>query len=100
MGKTRATAASRSEPRRGSIDYSTASQVKASVNYRECQRNHAAYAGGYAIDGCREFMPSGNEGTNRALVCAACGCHRNFHRREVDSGVDSESSSANSSTGP
>uniref|UniRef100_A0A803N3F6 ZF-HD dimerization-type domain-containing protein n=1 Tax=Chenopodium quinoa TaxID=63459 RepID=A0A803N3F6_CHEQI len=99
MGKTRATAVSKSELRRGSIDYSTAFQIKTGVNYRQCQRNHAAYAGGYAIDGCREFMPSGNEGTNRALVCAACGCHRNFHRREVNSEVDFESSSANSSTG-
>ncbi|CAI0401681.1 unnamed protein product [Linum tenue] len=23
-------------------------------------------------------------GGGAALVCAACGCHRNFHRREVE----------------
>ncbi|KAF2608979.1 hypothetical protein F2Q68_00046476 [Brassica cretica] len=29
-------------------------------------------------------MPSGEEGTVEALRCAACDCHRNFHRKEVD----------------
>ncbi|KAF3515640.1 hypothetical protein DY000_02063947 [Brassica cretica] len=29
-------------------------------------------------------MPSGEEGTIEALRCAACDCHRNFHRKEVD----------------
>ncbi|KAL6135640.1 hypothetical protein ACLB2K_058044 [Fragaria x ananassa] len=53
------------------------------VRYVECQKNHAAGVGGYAVDGCREFMASGEEGT-AALTCAACGCHRNFHRREVE----------------
>ncbi|CAM6035346.1 unnamed protein product [Sphagnum compactum] len=50
------------------------------VMYRECQKNLAADRGVCAIDGCGEFMPSGREGKN-ALTCAACGCHRNFHRR-------------------
>ncbi|KAK9270381.1 hypothetical protein L1049_025960 [Liquidambar formosana] len=36
------------------------------------------------VDGCGEFMPSGEEGTLEALKCAACECHRNFHRKEVD----------------
>ncbi|XP_008781669.2 zinc-finger homeodomain protein 2-like [Phoenix dactylifera] len=49
--------------------------------YRECLRNHAAAIGGQAFDGCMEFMPGGEEGTLEALKCAACGCHRNFHRR-------------------
>lgn len=30
-------------------------------------------------------MPSGEEGTAEALKCAACNCHRNFHRKEVKS---------------
>ncbi|XP_038976512.1 mini zinc finger protein 2-like [Phoenix dactylifera] len=51
------------------------------VRYGECQKNHAASAGGYAVDGCREFMAEGEEGSSGALKCAACGCHRNFHRR-------------------
>jgi len=50
------------------------------INYGECQKNHAASIGGYAVDGCREFMADGEEGTSAALQCAACGCHRNFHR--------------------
>ncbi|KAK9684554.1 hypothetical protein RND81_10G217800 [Saponaria officinalis] len=63
------------------------------VRYGECQKNHAASIGGYAVDGCREFMASGAEGTSSALVCAACSCHRNFHRKEVDTEVVCESSS-------
>lgn len=57
---------------------------KKPVKYRECQKNHAANLGGHAIDGCGEFMPSGEEGTLEALRCAACDCHRNFHRREIE----------------
>lgn len=70
-------------------DYSssTSSSVVRTVRYAECQKNHAANIGGYAVDGCREFMASGEEGTNAALTCAACGCHRNFHRREVETEV-------------
>ncbi|KAI8541646.1 hypothetical protein RHMOL_Rhmol08G0078400 [Rhododendron molle] len=56
--------------------------VRTIVRYGECQKNHAASIGGYAVDGCREFMASsGEEGSTAALTCAACGCHRNFHRR-------------------
>ncbi|KAE8673229.1 Zinc-finger homeodomain protein 11 [Hibiscus syriacus] len=47
------------------------------VSYRECLKNHAASLGGHALDGCGEFMPSPTD-----LKCAACGCHRNFHRRD------------------
>ncbi|KAJ0985332.1 hypothetical protein J5N97_003688 [Dioscorea zingiberensis] len=54
------------------------------VRYRECRKNHAANIGGYAVDGCREFMASGEEGTLEALKCAACNCHRSFHKREVE----------------
>ncbi|CAA6654500.1 unnamed protein product [Spirodela intermedia] len=53
------------------------------VRYAECRKNHAASIGGHAVDGCREFMPAGEEGTAAALQCAACNCHRSFHRREV-----------------
>ncbi|XP_059624572.1 mini zinc finger protein 3-like [Cornus florida] len=64
-----------------------------SVRYVECQKNHAASTGGYAVDGCREFIASGEDGTDGALICAACSCHRNFHRREVETEVVSEYSS-------
>ncbi|CAL5356790.1 unnamed protein product [Camellia sinensis] len=52
------------------------------VRYMECRKNHAANIGGYAVDGCREFMPAGEEGTSAGFKCAACNCHRNFHRME------------------
>ncbi|XP_021896062.1 zinc-finger homeodomain protein 6-like [Carica papaya] len=53
------------------------------VKFKECMRNHAASIGGHANDGCGEFMPRGLDGTRESLTCAACGCHRNFHRREI-----------------
>ncbi|KAK3144735.1 hypothetical protein QOZ80_4AG0317120 [Eleusine coracana subsp. coracana] len=46
--------------------------------YKECMRNHAAAMGGQAFDGCGEFMP---DAPGDSLRCAACGCHRSFHRR-------------------
>lgn len=74
---------------------STSSSRIMNVRYGECQKNHAADIGGYAVDGCREFMASSAEGTNGALTCAACGCHRNFHRREVETEVVCEYSPPN-----
>ncbi|KAJ6799977.1 ZF-HD homeobox protein [Iris pallida] len=49
--------------------------------YRECLRNHAASIGGHVVDGCGEFMPAG---PGEPMKCAACGCHRSFHRREPE----------------
>ncbi|KAG6527737.1 hypothetical protein ZIOFF_009863 [Zingiber officinale] len=49
--------------------------------YRECLKNHALGIGGQTVDGCGEFMAAGEEGTLDELRCAACGCHRNFHRK-------------------
>ncbi|KAJ8529717.1 hypothetical protein K7X08_036552 [Anisodus acutangulus] len=57
---------------------------KKMVRYKECLKNHAAAMGGNATDGCGEFMPSGGEGTIEALICSACNCHRNFHRKEIE----------------
>ncbi|KAJ9166504.1 hypothetical protein P3X46_021250 [Hevea brasiliensis] len=54
------------------------------IRYRECLKNHAVSIGGHAVDGCGEFMAAGEEGTLDALKCAACNCHRNFHRKETD----------------
>ncbi|CAK9156935.1 unnamed protein product [Ilex paraguariensis] len=54
------------------------------VMYKECRKNHAANIGRHAVDGCHEFMPAGEEGTSAAFQCAACTCHRNFHRKEVE----------------
>ncbi|XP_052139104.1 mini zinc finger protein 1-like [Oryza glaberrima] len=69
------------------------------VRYRECQRNHAASIGGHAVDGCREFMASGADGTAAALLCAACGCHRSFHRREVEAAAAECDCSSDTSSG-
>ena len=54
--------------------------------YRECLKNHVVSLGGHAVDGCGEFMPSpgANPADPTSLKCAACGCHRNFHRRTVE----------------
>ncbi|KAL1569669.1 zinc-finger homeodomain protein 1-like [Salvia divinorum] len=52
--------------------------------YKECLKNHAVGIGANAVDGCGEFLPAGDDGTLESLKCAACGCHRNFHRRESD----------------
>nr|GMC59623.1 zinc-finger homeodomain protein 2-like [Ipomoea batatas] len=52
--------------------------------YRECLKNHAVGIGGHAVDGCGEFMPAGEFGSLDALKCAACNCHRNFHRKEIN----------------
>ncbi|KAJ1290012.1 hypothetical protein BS78_02G209500 [Paspalum vaginatum] len=57
--------------------------------YRECLKNHAVGIGGHAVDGCGEFMAAGEEGTLDALRCAACNCHRNFHRKESPTGEGS-----------
>ncbi|XP_055810079.1 zinc-finger homeodomain protein 9-like [Solanum dulcamara] len=56
----------------------------AAVIYKECLKNHAASIGGHAVDGCGEFIasPDSNPSDPISLKCAACGCHRNFHRRE------------------
>lgn len=63
---------------------STSDRNISSVRYKECLKNHAANIGGHVLDGCGEFMPSGEEGTLEYLKCAACDCHRNFHRKQTD----------------
>ncbi|CAN6174620.1 unnamed protein product [Urochloa humidicola] len=60
--------------------------------YRECLKNHAVGIGGHAVDGCGEFMAAGEEGTLDALRCAACNCHRNFHRKESPTAAAGEGS--------
>ncbi|KAK7266386.1 hypothetical protein RIF29_19030 [Crotalaria pallida] len=63
-----------------------AAATTTAVAYKECLKNHAASLGGHAVDGCGEFMPSPNAtaGDPASIKCAACGCHRNFHRREPE----------------
>ncbi|TYK12619.1 zinc-finger homeodomain protein 2 [Cucumis melo var. makuwa] len=64
----------------GATDNTIRSSV---IRYRECLKNHAASTGGHVLDGCGEFMPNGEDGTTEAMKCAACECHRNFHRKEM-----------------
>ncbi|XWS25346.1 hypothetical protein CRYUN_Cryun27aG0061200 [Craigia yunnanensis] len=59
-------------------------KVGSTIRYRECLKNHAVSIGVHAVDGCGEFIAAGDEGTLDALKCAACNCHRNFHRKEAD----------------
>ncbi|KAG6386670.1 hypothetical protein SASPL_151839 [Salvia splendens] len=54
--------------------------------YKECLKNHAVGIGGHAVDGCGEFIAAGEDGSLESLRCAACACHRNFHRKEVADG--------------
>ncbi|KAF2537113.1 hypothetical protein F2Q68_00022414 [Brassica cretica] len=54
----------------------------ATVNYGECVKNHAPQTGGSWVDGCGEFVAAGEEGTPEARSCAACGCHRSFHKKK------------------
>ncbi|XP_010442119.1 PREDICTED: zinc-finger homeodomain protein 13-like [Camelina sativa] len=58
-------------------------------HYGECRKNHAADIGTTAYDGCGEFVTAAEEEEDQSLNCAACGCHRNFHREELitDNGV-------------
>ncbi|KAG9136433.1 hypothetical protein Leryth_026272 [Lithospermum erythrorhizon] len=51
--------------------------------YKQCMKNHAVGIGLTAVDGCGEFIAAGEDGTLEALRCAACNCHRNFHRKEL-----------------
>lgn len=64
-------------------DINSKSKGMVVVLYKECLKNHAAALGGHSTDGCGEYMASSSDDT---LFCSACGCHRNFHRKEVDMG--------------
>lgn len=55
-----------------------------SVRYRECLKYHADSVGKIVTDGCGKFCPVGGEGSLEALRCFACGCHRNFHGKEIE----------------
>lgn len=58
--------------------------VRRTVKYGACNKNFAVHLGGRAIDGCKEFVAGGTEGTDPALTCATCGCHRSFHKRSEE----------------
>ncbi|XP_078172926.1 zinc-finger homeodomain protein 8-like isoform X2 [Carex rostrata] len=64
------------------IPYGFSSERGGGAKYGECMKNHAAARGGQAFDGCGEFMAGGATGSPESLMCAACGCHRSFHRRD------------------
>ena len=50
------------------------------IRYGECQKNHAANIGGYAVDGCREFMASTGEGAGGGSSFVFVGCGNNLQR--------------------
>ncbi|KAK1423077.1 hypothetical protein QVD17_18371 [Tagetes erecta] len=70
--------------------------------YKECLKNHAVAVGGHAVDGCGEFMPVPTYSSSEpsSLKCAACGCHRNFHRREPTTVTAATTSVSLSPTSP
>ncbi|XP_015576566.1 zinc-finger homeodomain protein 5 [Ricinus communis] len=37
------------------------SEERTTIQYKECWRNHAVLIGGYAADGCGEFIPKGGQ---------------------------------------
>ncbi|XVF42365.1 hypothetical protein PTKIN_Ptkin01aG0356200 [Pterospermum kingtungense] len=55
------------------------------VQYKECKRNHAPQLGVNAVDGCGEFTPKLSSETTNVFdpYCEACGCHMNFHCKEL-----------------
>ncbi|KAK7360023.1 hypothetical protein VNO77_01995 [Canavalia gladiata] len=71
-------------PRTAPPQAQTTGTTTTTIRYRECLKNHAATMGGHVTDGCGEFMPNGEEGTPESFKCAACECHRNFHRKEAE----------------
>ncbi|KAM3377710.1 hypothetical protein P3S68_010123 [Capsicum galapagoense] len=62
------------------------------VKYLECRHNYAARFNSHVLDGCGEFCPTvAHDETPESFICAACHCHRNFHRKvevEVEAGVE------------
>ncbi|KAL3634343.1 hypothetical protein CASFOL_021397 [Castilleja foliolosa] len=57
-------------------DYVNVTQVV----YTECHKNHDVNNGtSHVKDGCKEYR----ENQNSANKCAACNCHKSFHRNEV-----------------
>ncbi|CAH2077749.1 unnamed protein product [Thlaspi arvense] len=50
------------------------------IRYGECRKNQASRVGATAYDGCGEFVSATTE--EGSMNCAACGCHRSFHREE------------------
>ncbi|KAL5787291.1 hypothetical protein ACOSP7_004240 [Xanthoceras sorbifolium] len=64
-------------------DYNQLTVADQGTRYRECRRNHAASLGKHATDGCGEFLKAGDDGTEKGFLCAACRCHRSFHRKEL-----------------
>ncbi|KAJ8484051.1 hypothetical protein OPV22_016536 [Ensete ventricosum] len=73
------------------VPSNTKATTAASIRYRECLRNHAASIGGHVLDGCGEFMPEADPSSPEALKCAACGCHRSFHRKEAEGDAATDS---------
>ncbi|CAA0813470.1 Mini zinc finger protein 2 [Striga hermonthica] len=50
------------------------------VVYTKCQKIHN-FKFQSTVDGCQEFIPKDDTTAAAAgLTCAACGCHKGFHR--------------------
>lgn len=53
------------------------------VRFLECQKNQAIETGEHVLDGCQEFLMYRDAKGVATLICAACGCQREFHRKDV-----------------
>uniref|UniRef100_A0A3Q7I266 ZF-HD dimerization-type domain-containing protein n=1 Tax=Solanum lycopersicum TaxID=4081 RepID=A0A3Q7I266_SOLLC len=42
------------------------------IKYGTCLKNHATKFGYYSVDGCREFVNKGDDGTKEESICANC----------------------------
>ncbi|KAL1198713.1 Zinc-finger homeodomain protein 13 [Cardamine amara subsp. amara] len=64
-------------------------RVSHKVRYGKCRKNQAPCIGISTYDGCGEFV-STTTGEEDSLNCAACGCHRSFHKEEsiTDGGTE------------
>ncbi|KAE9619939.1 hypothetical protein Lal_00040448 [Lupinus albus] len=51
------------------------------VTYGICLKNHSINPRECILDGCQEFIANGEEGSDGARICAACGCNRDHHHR-------------------
>ncbi|XP_061337157.1 zinc-finger homeodomain protein 5-like [Gastrolobium bilobum] len=57
-----------------------ATSFEKDVVFKACERNHTMSLGRVCYDGCQEFLGGGGK-TKDAMLCAACDCHRSFHRK-------------------
>ncbi|KAL3824557.1 hypothetical protein ACJIZ3_020586 [Penstemon smallii] len=71
---------------------------RAPVRYTECHKIHVSKTGENYVDGCKEFRSDINRERwyGEQVSCAACKCHKSFHRNEIKKEVITPFSSTTS----